>query len=50
MKSACIRKSFSMALFASFLILSIYNCGSAPPRPDMVVAPTPFMNNEGSFR
>ena len=49
MKSAYIRKRFSMALFASFLILSIYNCGSAPPRPDMVVAPTPFMNNEGKY-
>jgi len=27
MKSAYVRKSLSMALFALFLVLSIYNCG-----------------------
>jgi len=49
MKSAYFRKGLLMVLFALFLILSIYNCGSAPLRPDMVVAPTPFMNNEGKY-
>ncbi len=49
MKSTSIRKNVSIVMFGIFLILSISNCGTAPPRPDNIIAPTPIMNNEGKY-
>ena len=49
MKSSCARKKHLMAMFALCFVLIGYSCASAPPRPDMVVAPTPIMDNEGKY-
>lgn len=49
MKSNYTRKNLLMAIFAFSFILIGYGCASAPPRPDMVVVPTPKMDNEGKY-
>lgn len=49
MKSDNARKNLLVAFFAFCLMLIGYGCASAPPRPDMVVAPTPRLDNQGKY-
>lgn len=36
-------------VFAFYLVLTVYGCATAPPRPETVVAPTPRMDTKGAY-